>query len=216
MSPRLTTEHGSELGLAFEEFEVTTLSLDSPSSTGNSVCESACPNLSLDHYARSSADSPLSSAASQDIQPDEELEDTWGGFESLHIPRSVASGERAVALTPSSSLLLQHYLNATSGLLVAKPLFNNPFVTLVLPLTFSDELLMHSVLALSGTHLSFKKGDDVDIQLATYKHYALLLQKLRVALTAHHFQDDVEKSLRLLLVLMVLCYVEVCLYCSEN
>ncbi|OQV06318.1 Fungal Zn2-Cys6 binuclear cluster domain-containing protein [Cladophialophora immunda] len=121
---------------------------------------------------------------------------------------SFLSTERALLLNSSSILLLQHYLEATSTFLVAKPLSSNPFITLVLPLAYSDDLLMHAVLALSGTHLSYKKRDDLKIQLATRQHYSLLLRNLRSLFADESSHDDVRRTLRLLLVLVVLCHVE--------
>ncbi|EXJ68393.1 uncharacterized protein A1O5_08185 [Cladophialophora psammophila CBS 110553] len=121
---------------------------------------------------------------------------------------SFVSSERALLLNPSSLLLLQHYLEATSTFLVAKPLSSNPFITLVLPLAYSDDLLMHAVLALSGTHLSYKKRDDLKIQLATRQHYSLLLRNLRSLFADESSHDDIRRTLRLLLVLVVLCHVE--------
>jgi hypothetical protein len=93
--------------------------------------------------------------------------------------------------------------------LAAKPLSSNPFITLVLPLAYSDDLLMHAVLALSGTQLSFKRRDDLSVQSATRQHYSLLLQNLRHLFAEESAHHDVRRTLRLLLVLVVLCHVEV-------
>lgn len=214
--PVLPVEHRPESWpYCGEEDETITASGTSRLSTSKDSSQNEAVDFSLDDFLSPAADSQFSSVGSVVVRSDDELEGFRCGLRYLYPPRSVASSERAVALTPSSPLLLQHYLGATSGLLVAKPPFSNPFVTLVLPLTFSDDLLMHSVLALSGTHLSFKKGDDLDIQLATHQHYASVLQNLkatlaaRTARTADTPEEDIERSLRLLLVLMILCYVEV-------
>ncbi|KIY02167.1 uncharacterized protein Z520_02305 [Fonsecaea multimorphosa CBS 102226] len=124
------------------------------------------------------------------------------------VTASFLSSKRALLLNPSSLLLLQHYLEATSTFLVAKPLSNNPFITVVLPLAYSDDLLMHAVLVLSGTHLSYKRRDDLKIQLATHQHYSLVLRNLRSLFADESSHDDVRRALRLLLVLVVLCHVE--------
>ena len=123
---------------------------------------------------------------------------------------SFMSPQRATLLTSSSLLLLQHYMESTSTFLVAKPLSSNPFHAVVLPLAFTDDLLMHALLALSGTHLAFRRGGDLDIQTATRTHYSLLLRNLRTTFEDKALYDDVRKMSRLLLVLVVLSHVEVC------
>ncbi|OCT46153.1 C6 zinc finger domain-containing protein [Cladophialophora carrionii] len=121
---------------------------------------------------------------------------------------SFFSGERALLLKSSSLLLLQHYLENTATFLVAKPLSSNPFITLVLPLAYSDDLLMHAVLALSGTQLSFKKSGDLSVQSATREHYSLLLRNLGHLFADECAHHDIQRTLRLLLVLVVLCHIE--------
>jgi hypothetical protein len=122
---------------------------------------------------------------------------------------SFISPHRATLLTNSSLVLLQHYMESTSTWLVAKPISSNPFIAIVLPLAASDDLLMHALLALSGTHLTFRRGGDLEIQTATRTHYSLLLRNLRTTFADEALRDDVRKMSRLLLVLVVLCHVEV-------
>jgi hypothetical protein len=159
-------------------------------------------------------DTPISSSSIVDIDQEEEV----GGKETNAIlwnplTASFASPNRALSLNPYSILLLQHYLEATSIFLAAKPQSSNPFITLVLPLAYSDDLLMHAVLALSGTHLSFAKREDLrhhlPIQLATRQHYSLLLRNLRCMFADELAHNDHRRMLRLLLILVVLCHVEV-------
>lgn len=122
---------------------------------------------------------------------------------------SFMSDDRPTLLTPHSVLLLQHYLEDTACFLVPKIRTRNPFITQVLPLAYSDDLLMHAVMSLSGTHLSCQQQDNLDIQLATRKHYSLLLKGLRKAFADEAKQPCSERSLRLLVILVVLCHVEV-------
>ncbi|KAK5057764.1 hypothetical protein LTR84_011765 [Exophiala bonariae] len=121
---------------------------------------------------------------------------------------SFMSDERPTLLTPHSVLLLQHYLEDTACFLVPKIRTRNPFITQVLPLAYSDDLLMHAVMSLSGTHLSYQQKDNLDVQLATRKHYSLLLRGLRKAFADEAKQPCSERSLRLLVILVVLCHVE--------
>lgn len=125
------------------------------------------------------------------------------------ITTSFMSDERPTLLTRHSVLLLQHYLEDTASFLVPKIRTRNPFITQVLPLAYSDDLLMHAVMALSGTHLSYQQKDNLDIQLATRSHYSLLLKGLRSAFAYEASQPCSERSLRLLVILVVLCHIEV-------
>ncbi|KIW81500.1 hypothetical protein Z517_04525 [Fonsecaea pedrosoi CBS 271.37] len=155
--------------------------------------------------ASSSCATPDDNAALQD---DAEVGNPESIISWQPLTASFVSTHRALLISPSSLLLLQHYLEATSTFLVAKPQSGNPFITLVLPLAHSDDLLMHAVLALSGTHLSYLTADSLHIQLATRQHYSLLLQNLRCLFADESSHDDICMTVRLLLVLLVLCHVE--------
>lgn len=122
---------------------------------------------------------------------------------------SFMSDDRPILLTRHSFHLLQHYLEDTACFLVPKVRTRNPFITHVLPLAYSDDLLMHAVMALSGIHLCYQQKDNIDIQLATRNHYSLLLKGLRLAFVDESKQPCTERSLRLLVILVVLCHVEV-------
>ena len=111
--------------------------------------------------------------------------------------------------TPHALLLLQHYLEDTSTFLVAKSRSYNPYVGLIVPLAHSDDLIMNAILALSGTQLAFKTPENEDIQVVTRRHYSYTLQKLSVAVADESICTDIQATLRLILVLLVLCYVEV-------
>lgn len=165
--------------------------------------------LSFDNFL-TSWEPPSPAITDVDVEPESEDEHAETMIRWHPILSSFISAERAVVRTPSSPLLLRHYLQATSTFLVAKPLSSNPFVTVVLPLAWSDDLLMHSVLALSGAHLSHTSGGNLDIQLATRQHYSLLLRNLRSAFAGESSaHEDVRRTLRLLLVLAVVCHIEV-------
>jgi hypothetical protein len=130
---------------------------------------------------------------------------------SIHWSKDIGSflgAERAALLTPSSHVLLEHYLAETGPLLATTPVKINPFVTYIIPLCYSDDLLMHTVLALSGSHLCCKQPGDFDLERATYLHCASVLQSLRIA-----FQNvraaSTSKVVRLLVILLMLCHFEV-------
>lgn len=119
-------------------------------------------------------------------------------------------------LTQSSVGLLRHYLEYTAGLLTTAPLTKCPFITIILPLAYSDDLLMHTVLALSGTHLECRQyrwsagaigGAGSEIQRATTLHYHNMISGLRQELTDFDSADS-EKQLRILLILTMLYHYE--------
>lgn len=88
------------------------------------------------------------------------------------------------------------------------PVQNSPFVTMLIPLGYTDGLLMHGLLALSGSHLTYRKPDDIRLALATSLHYSRLVTGLRIEL-ANLQEDDIEKKQRLLRVLLVASHYEV-------
>lgn len=111
-------------------------------------------------------------------------------------------------LKPESYLLLRHYLCETGAMLAAQPLHKNPFITHVAPLAYMDDLLMHAVLALSGTHLAFGNGSDDGTQTAALCHYSTVISGLRQRADLFQVQD-IQKSVRMLLILLVMCHYEV-------
>lgn len=124
---------------------------------------------------------------------------------------SFLSKERACSLTSVSSILVEHYLTQTACQLVPLPMSHNPFIRLVLPLACSDDLVMHGILALSGSHLGCKQTNPVEIQHATWRHYSVLVRSLRAGMQdIGAVSSDPDKILRLLMVLIILCHLEVC------
>ena len=125
------------------------------------------------------------------------------------LPTIQAGSERACALTIQSVNLLQHYLSETIALFSMSPLTSNPFATILLPLAYLDDLLMHGLLAFSGAHLSFKEPNNIEIARATTMHYGRLLKGLRLEIAALE-EDDLAKKERILRILMIACHYEGC------
>lgn len=67
---------------------------------------------------------------------------------------------------------------------------------------------MHSVLALSGTHLAYRKGSDSCVQTATLQHYSTAISGLRTSFTTFK-SGNVQETVKLLLVLLVVCHYEI-------
>lgn len=118
--------------------------------------------------------------------------------------------ERACGLTADSTILLSHYFRETAAFFAMTPLKDNPFVTVFLPIGYMDDLLMHGMLALSGAHLTCKEPDNLPLATATQMHYLRLVNGLRVEF-ANLDELDLEKTERLLRILMVVCHYEVCI-----
>ncbi|KAF1812578.1 hypothetical protein P152DRAFT_397202 [Eremomyces bilateralis CBS 781.70] len=118
-----------------------------------------------------------------------------------------ASHDQPEKSTSCSDRPLQQREVPTGPMLATAPVQKNPFVTHIVPLAYTDDLLMHSVLALSGTHLAFQRDSDVRIQTATWQHYSVVVRGLRSELGSLG-SDDFQKTLSLLLVLIVLCHYE--------
>lgn len=122
----------------------------------------------------------------------------------LHVHR--VSSIIIEGITSNSYLLFQHYLTDTAPMIFTSVLSPNPFITCVLPLAQTNPLLMHAMLAVSGSHLSYKLGESVDIQAATRRHYVQVLQGVQKLIVAGNRSLDVGIFL---LVIAMLCEYEV-------
>lgn len=124
------------------------------------------------------------------------------------IPVLYGGDERACGLTPQSVLLLRHYLCHTASYFAMRALEENPFVSVLLPLGYTDDLLMHGLLALIGAHLAYKEPASTEVAIATRMHYSKMISGLRSEFI--NLQDgQIEKKERLLRVLMMACHYEV-------
>ena len=127
-------------------------------------------------------------------------------------PRSMAlSGNAACSLTEVSFRLLEHYLLETASMLATGTPAFNPFLTCVIPRAYCDSTLMHSILATSAAHLSYKLGDGgnpVIVEAAMRKHYLEVVRDLQHDIASCHLRDGRCIS-QLLLILAFLCHYEV-------
>lgn len=117
---------------------------------------------------------------------------------------------QTMLLSPVSSMLLSHYLRETGYLISPTPPGNTPFISCLVPLSYSDDMLMHSILALSGSHLSYKLNWNIEIHLATGNHYALALRSIHDITSSQTLLRDPFIKLRLTLCILILCWYEVC------
>lgn len=115
---------------------------------------------------------------------------------------------RAGMSLPVSQTLLSHYLESTAPKLSPSP--DVPFVSWVMPIAYNDDLLMHSILALSGAHLSYQSQENIAIQQATCRHYCFAVRTLRRISEDESLLREPLVLLRVMLTVMILCHYEVC------
>ncbi|KAJ5106648.1 hypothetical protein N7456_003323 [Penicillium angulare] len=102
------------------------------------------------------------------------------------IPPSLSHVVLPGSVSPVSETwtLLDHYLKDTANHLACLQDGRNPFLHTILPAALDDELLMNSILALSGTHLMQRTPHlSREIQTLTWSSYRRALKQLRVALS---------------------------------
>ncbi|KAL5358952.1 fungal-specific transcription factor domain-containing protein [Aspergillus floccosus] len=114
---------------------------------------------------------------------------------------------RAALLSPVSNMILSHYLEFTAPKLAPAP--EVPFVSWILPVAYNDDLLMHSILALSGAHLSYRSQGNIEIQQAACSHYCLAVRTLFHVAEDETLLREPLALLRVTLAVMILCHCEV-------
>lgn len=105
-----------------------------------------------------------------------------------------------------SRFLYDHYLHRTALMLSATRKELNPFVNVLLPIATWSDLVLQSVLALSGMHFGEEKS--TDHMVATYEHYAQALRSLKYGLTKF-VSGQTELALELFTTTLIFCFMEV-------
>lgn len=127
------------------------------------------------------------------------------GLTPLFTPLDQISS-KAAEFGPHAPLFLQHYMTKTCDLLVTASASSNPLRNHVQLLAFTDDLVLQALVALGGIHLAYKSSLG-HIHYEARRQYGRLIRKLRVEAT--DLQLDFEPLLRILLVQLFLCFVEV-------
>jgi hypothetical protein len=106
-----------------------------------------------------------------------------------------------------SSMFLAHFVSETSKYMTTVSPEKNPFLTHILPLAFSDELIFHSLLVLGGAHLESRRVSP-EINTWVCRHYGRVI---------HLLQDIISRKsnesidwLRAFLALLMLYLFGVC------
>ena len=146
-------------------------------------------------------------------------------FKQSNMPRPPKCDQRVIPLTtpdqfhfsalfgslnlrrPASRTLLEHYVRKTADLLSIIRGPQNPFITCVMPLAYSDPMIMDSILALSGSHLCHTVPG-ADLISASLIHYNLAVNQLKYRLTRIDAGKPAD-PVRLLLAILVLSITEV-------
>lgn len=124
--------------------------------------------------------------------------------------RSLSQLPVTLLLTPASMDLLSHYVVSGCHDFTSRPPWSTALITRVIPHVFSDDLLMHVVLALAGNHFNFRNEGPLEIRRATSVHYGMALKGLRRELQGNA-TSSVPGIMRCALVLILLCCHDVSL-----
>ena len=140
--------------------------------------------------------------------------------EQIHSPTSPLNRDAAItgdglpvtepqpfSLDPISSMFLAHFVAETSKHMITVGPVKNLFLTYMLPLAFSDELILHSLLALGGAHLE-RKQSSPEIDTCVCRHYGLVIHRLQEIITRK--QNEPIEWLRALLALLIIYVTGVC------
>ncbi|KAB8221054.1 fungal-specific transcription factor domain-containing protein [Aspergillus novoparasiticus] len=110
------------------------------------------------------------------------------------------------SLDPVSSMFLAHFVAETSRWMTTVGPEKNPFLTHILPLAFSDELILHSLLAFGGAHLE-RKQSSPEIDACVCRHYGRVIHLLNAIISRKSSESD--EWLRALLALLILYLIGV-------
>ncbi|KAK7883576.1 hypothetical protein LTR67_011074 [Exophiala xenobiotica] len=123
-----------------------------------------------------------------------------------HLARRLSAFPGKISDMPLFSLLLRHYICKTANTLVGREAPNNPLLSDALSIAYSNPLVMHALLAVSGMHFQHKNFSP-EVQLVTYKYYGVVLTGLKYSLT-HWVAGSHGETLHLLLIAMMMCLYE--------
>lgn len=129
-------------------------------------------------------------------------EDAGPGSEDLRLMAPLG-----YSLGSVSSMFLAHFVAETSRYITLVSPEKNPLLTHMLPLAFSDELILHSLLALGGAHLQSKQSTP-EINTWVFRHYGRVIYQLQNTISRK--SGETIEWLRALLALLILYLIGVC------
>lgn len=161
-----------------------------------------------DQYTTSSyGDDPLSTGDTRHVIRTSTAQESVAKSNALTIvpsPRSI-DVERA---TPTQQLLHQYFLQKTANSVSAQQDRENPFITVLMPIAASSDIVQQTVMALSGAHLRNRTDAPADAALWASTYETLAIRGLKFGLT--RYVDNQANALPLLASTLLLCMMEVC------
>jgi hypothetical protein len=117
---------------------------------------------------------------------EELLSSTYTSNDLVHIEDEVSRllAPPGCSLGSVSSMFLAHFVGETSRYMTTVSPEKNPFLTHILPMAFSEELILHSLLALGGAHLESRRSSP-EINTWVCRHYGK---------TIHLLQDTISRN----------------------
>lgn len=106
---------------------------------------------------------------------------------------------------PETAMLFDHFCHKTAPWLMEGECHDNPVLRHIVPLTIMDDLVLHTVLAISGTHLQHSSPS---ISSLASKHYSYALHSLKQRL-ADWLSGSDEDYKPLFATIILLCHCEV-------
>lgn len=112
---------------------------------------------------------------------------------------------RCRVTSSASATLLSHYINSTALRISGRIHPKNPYLTEILPVALADDGVLHTILALSGAHLTYRSSE---FDYHSRSHYAVAVRS-----TKHQLRKwgelDVKEAMVLLTAILFLCLHEV-------
>ncbi|SCV30668.1 uncharacterized protein FFB14_03165 [Fusarium fujikuroi] len=100
--------------------------------------------------------------------------------------------------------LFEHFLHVTAKRMAGRTYPENPFLSCNLKIAFGSTIMQHAILAISASHLLYRRPDMAEICAS---HYAIVLRAMKHAVTrwkALHIRDQIA----LLATALALCWFE--------
>ncbi|CZR63217.1 uncharacterized protein PAC_13114 [Phialocephala subalpina] len=124
-------------------------------------------------------------------------------FDSLQSPFFLPLLERRVT-SGTSSTLLQHYIHFTALRISGRLVPYNPYLTEILPVALADDGVLHTILALSGAHLTYRSSA---FDYHSRSHYAVAVRSVKHQLKRSE-ELDAKELMGLLTAVLFLCLFE--------
>lgn len=109
------------------------------------------------------------------------------------------------AVLRGNHYLFQHYIHFTANRMAAKRIPDNPFLSLNCQIALDNDLMEHSIIAISSSHLLFS---DLTQASVSRMHYAVVLRGIKHRITKWKYLATKDK-ISLLAVVLATCWFEV-------